>query len=211
MNRKIQVIRAPKRGAYDKSTIYDILDSCFLCHVGFVHDKYPVVIPTLFGRKDDNIYIHGSSASRMVKDLSEGIDVCITVTRVDGLVLARSAYHHSMNYASVVMFGKAQLVPDAEKEAALKVVSDHILDNRWEDCRLPNEKELKATKVLSLKIDEASAKIRQGPPLDEKEDYELSYWAGVVPIAQTYGQPIPDPLLNNAIKTPDYLPGNPHK
>lgn len=203
--KKIKVTRSPKRGIYDKESIYKILDNDFLCHVGFNHNNYPVVIPTLYGRKKDYVYIHGSSASRMMKNLEVGIDVCITVTQVDAIVLARSAYHHSMNYSSVVLFGKATKVEGDEKLKALKIISDNIVKGRWEDCRAPNALEMKATMVLKIKIDEASAKVRTGPPGDEKEDYELNYWAGLLPIEKSFGTPINDPLLDKNIAIPKYL------
>lgn len=197
---KTKVKRIPKRGHYDKETIYRILDGSFLCHVGFVHNQYPVVIPTLYGRKDNLVYVHGSNASRMMNDLSVGIPMCLSVTKVNGIVLARSAFHHSMNYESVVLFGTAVLIEDYdEKMEALKVVSENILPGRWDETRLPIPKEMKATKVLKIEIEEASAKVRTGPPGDDKPDYELDIWAGVLPINQTYGQPIPDELLKAGV------------
>jgi nitroimidazol reductase NimA-like FMN-containing flavoprotein (pyridoxamine 5'-phosphate oxidase superfamily) len=203
--KKLKVIRNPGRGHYDKETIYRILDRTFLCHTGFIHEGYPVVIPTLFGRDGDTLYLHGSQASRMMKDLEAGADVCITVTNVDGLVLARSAYHHSMNYESVVIFGKAKVVPDADKVRTLKVVSDHLLKGRWEDVRQPNAKELKATMVLSVSLENASAKIRSGDPVDEKEDYSLPHWAGIIPVKTMFGPPESDKKLLKKILPPDYL------
>lgn len=201
-SRKTKVIRNPKRGHYDTETLYRILDSRYLCHVGIVHEGYPVVIPMLYGRKDDRLYIHGSSASRLMKGMRSGIDICVEVTRVDGLVLARSAYHHSMNYASAVVFGKATIIEDETKKIeALKVISDHLLPGRWEEVRGPNELELRATMVLSLPISEASAKIRTGDPGDEPEDYELDIWAGVLPVSEVYGKPVPDALLRPDIPT----------
>ncbi len=196
-----KVKRIPKRGHYDKATIYEILDVGFLCHLGFSVKGQPYVIPTSYGRKGDKIYLHGATTSRMMVNLEEGIPVCLTVTHLDGLVLARSAFHHSMNYRSVVCFGTAKLIADtAEKEAALKIISDQILKGRWEESRLPIAKELKATTVLELTIDQASAKIRTGPPGDEKQDYELPIWAGVVPCEQVWGTPIPDPVLREGIE-----------
>lgn len=189
------VKRVPKRGHYDKETVYAILDEGFLAHVGFQVDGQPFVIPTLYGRNDDTIYLHGANTSRLIKELDKGIDACITVTHIDGLVLARSAFHHSMNYRSAVVFGKAYKVPDEEKEYALKVISDHVVDGRWEEARKPNEKELKGTSVLALEIQEASAKIRTGPPSDDKEDYELPIWAGVVETEFVKKETIDDPLL----------------
>ena len=200
LTKKTKVVRVPKRGHYDKETIYKILDNSFVCHIGFVHEDYPVVIPTLYGRKDSEVYVHGSSASRMMRGLEKGINMCLTVTRVNGLVLARSAFHHSMNYESVVLFGKATLIVDyEEKMEALKAVSDNVLMGRWEESRLPIEKEMKATKVLKISIEEASAKVRTGGPSDDKPDYDLDIWAGEVPIHQVYGQPINDELLRDGI------------
>ena len=203
---KTKVKRIPKRGHYDKKTIYSILDETFLCHAGFVHEGYPVVIPTLFGREENKIYLHGSSANRMMKDLGRGIDVSITVTNVHGLVLARSAFHHSMNYSSVVVFGKAVLIEGKEaKTHALKVISEHLIKGRWDDVRGPNDLELRATKVLELEIDEASAKIRTGDPSEEKEDYDLNVWAGIIPVEYQYGEPVNDTLLRKGIEIPGYL------
>lgn len=200
---KSKVKRAPKRGIYDRETIYNILDKEFLCHVGFVHNQsYPVVIPTLYGRRGDKIYIHGASVSRLVKQVEKGIDVCISIASVQGLVLARSAFHHSANYESVVIFGKGKLVPDEKKMEALKVISDQILKNRWEEARLPNAKEMKATKVIEIQIEEVSAKSRTGEPKDDLEDYELDIWAGVLPIEKSYGKPIPDSKLKEGVDIP---------
>ena len=197
---KIRVKRTPKRGHYDTKTIYRILDNDFICQVGFVYNNYPVVIPTIYGRKEDSIYFHGASVSRMLVTMEKGVNISINVTQTDGIVLARSAFHHSLNYHSVTVFGQAELVTDAnERMEALKVVSDQIIPGRWEEARLPNRKELKATKVLKLKITEASAKIRTGPPKDDKEDYDLDIWAGVVPIEKRYGQPMADPALKAGV------------
>ncbi len=197
---KTKVKRAPKRGHYDSETIYTILDNDFICQVGFVYNNYPVVIPTIYGRKDDYIYFHGASVSRMLVTMEKGVNISINVTQTDGIVLARSAFHHSLNYHSVTVFGQAELVTDEnERMEALKVVSDQIIPMRWEEARLPNAKELKATKILKLKITEASAKIRTGPPKDDKEDYDLAIWAGVIPIEKKYGKPIADPDLKPGI------------
>ncbi len=161
------------------------------------------MIPTGFARVGEDLYIHGSAASRMLRELSKGVDVCVTVTLLDGLVLARSAFHHSMNYRSVVVLGKATLVTDAdEKYAALKALTEHFVPGRWPEVRWPNELELKATSVLKLPIAEASAKIRTGPPIDDDEDYAMDVWAGVLPLALTAGEPIADPKLDTAIKSP---------
>jgi len=193
---RTRVKRIPSRGKYDKESIHNILDANFLCHIGFIHDGYPVVIPTLYGRDYDNLYIHGANTSRMLKSLQKGINISVAVTQVDGIVLARSAFHHSINYRSVVLFGIATPVTDPEQKLrALKVVSDQVLKDRWEEVRLPNERELKATTVLAIPIDEASAKIRTGPPIDDTEDYALDVWAGVLPFQFMVHEPEPDPLL----------------
>jgi nitroimidazol reductase NimA-like FMN-containing flavoprotein (pyridoxamine 5'-phosphate oxidase superfamily) len=197
-----KVRRITDRGHYDKATVYDILDSSFLCHVGFVVDEQPFVIPTLYGREDDTVYLHGSAASRMMKNLAAGIPVCLTVTLVDGLVLARSAFHHSMNYRSVVVFGTAVELTGEEKERGLFVISEQVLKGRWDEVRPPVEKELKATTVLRLTIESASAKIRTGPPSDEEEDYALPIWAGVLPMRQTFDTAQNDPKLKDGIDLP---------
>ncbi|HKS09840.1 MAG TPA: pyridoxamine 5'-phosphate oxidase family protein [Pyrinomonadaceae bacterium] len=197
--------RLPKRGHFDRDTVNAILDEGFICHVGFVADGQPFVIPTGYARVDDKLYIHGSQASRMLRTLAGGLDACVTVTIVDGLVLARSAFHHSMNYRSVLVFGHATLVDEPqEKYAALLALSEHIVRGRWADVREPNEQELKQTTVLCLPLDEASAKIRTGPPLDDEEDYALPIWAGIVPLKLTAGEPIKDPRLSVEIPIPDY-------
>ncbi|QYO66067.1 pyridoxamine 5'-phosphate oxidase family protein [Leptolyngbya sp. 7M] len=209
---RIKVKRLPARGAYDRDTIYAILDEAFICHVGFAVDGQPYVIPTGYARIDDHLYIHGSSASRMLRTLSEGVDVCVTVTLVDGLVLARSAFHHSINYRSVVVLGKAELVANREeKERALEAFTEHIIPGRWPEIRWPNELELKATSVLKLPIEEASAKIRTGDPKDDDEDYAMNVWAGVLPISETIGRPIPDSRLGNGIAIPPHITSYPRK
>ena len=197
-----KIKRAPKRGHYDHETIYRILDDSQICHIGFVHHEKPVVIPTIFGRKDDKLYIHGATVSRLIVELEKGIDVSLSVAHVDGLVLARSAFHHSMNYRSVVIFGKAKLVADHEKNEALKVISDHLISGRWEEVREPSTKELKATKVLEITIDEASAKISTGSPIDDAADYELDIWAGEIPYKQIALIPIADEKLKDGIEVP---------
>jgi nitroimidazol reductase NimA-like FMN-containing flavoprotein (pyridoxamine 5'-phosphate oxidase superfamily) len=197
--------RLPKRGKYDRDTINAILDEALICHVGFVVDGQPYVIPTGFARVENDLYIHGSSASRMLRSIAKGIDVCVTVTLLDGLVLARSAFHHSMNYRSVVILGKAELVVDTdEKNAALEAFTEHIIPGRWADVRWPTELELKATTVLRLPIDEASAKIRSGDPVDDDEDYSMDVWAGVLPLSLSVGQPVDDAKLSSGIATPDH-------
>lgn len=198
--------RLPKRGHFERETVYSILDEGFICHVGFVVDSRPVVIPTGYGRLGEKLYIHGSAASRMLRALREGIDVCVTVTLIDGLVLARSAFHHSMNYRSVVIFGRAQIVEsEEEKMRALHAFTDHVMLGRWEETRQPNSNELRATLVLSLSLVEASAKIRTGPPIDDDEDYELPVWAGELPLRLEAGEVIPDPKLRAGTDLPDYI------
>lgn len=197
--------RLPKRGEYDRSVVYAILDEGFVCHVGFVVDDKPVVIPTAYGRIGDDLYIHGSAASRMLRSLETGIDLCVTVTLIDGLVLARSAFHHSINYRSVLVFGNAGVVTDSdEKMKALHAFTDHVVRERWEDVRPPNENELRATLVLKLPLVEASAKVRTGPPIDDEEDYSLRVWAGVVPLTLNAGEPINDERLPTGIEPPRY-------
>jgi len=190
---RTRVVRHPERGAYDRETIHQILDAGFLCHVGFVSEGQPFVIPTGYGRKGEYLYIHGSAASRMLTNLAQGVQVCVTVTLLDGLVLARCAFSHSMNYRSVVVLGRAVLVDDpAEKLEALHVISDQIIPGRWAEVRQPSEQELKATSVLRLPLTEASAKIRTGPPKDSAADYALPIWAGVLPLRLTPGDPVRD-------------------
>lgn len=196
-----KVKRIPKRGHYDKETIYKILDSAFIAHVGFIVNGQPFVIPTAYGREGDTIYLHGATTSRMLVNLKLGIPCCLTVTHLDGLVLARSTFHHSMNYRSAVIFGRAIEVEGEEKMKALEIVTENILKGRWEESRKPNAKEMKATSVLRLEIDEASAKIRTGPPGDEKEDYDLPIWAGVIPLNHVWGTPEVDPLMKEEIET----------
>jgi nitroimidazol reductase NimA-like FMN-containing flavoprotein (pyridoxamine 5'-phosphate oxidase superfamily) len=197
--------RLPKRGSFDRDVVYEILDEGFICHVGFVANDEPVVIPTGYARRDDTLYIHGSQASRMLRHLSAGVDVCVTVTIIDGLVLARSAFHHSMNYRSVVVFGRASVIENREEKLlALRAFSDHVIAGRWDEVREPTEQELIATTVLALPLVEASAKIRTGPPLDDDEDYELRVWAGVIPLNLRAGQPISDPRLPAEIEAPTY-------
>jgi uncharacterized protein len=203
---RTRVVREPDRAVYDREAVYRILDEGFLCHVGFVVDGQPFVIPTSYGRHDATLYIHGSAASRMLRQVTkDGVPVCITVTLLDGLVLARSVFNHSMNYRSVVILGKAILVDDPqEKLAALRTLSEHILPGRWEDARQPNERELKATSVLRVPIEEFSAKVRVGPPIDDEEDYSFPTWAGVVPLEIKVGAPIDDARLLAGKEVPAY-------
>ena len=185
--------RLPSRGAYDTETIYAILDEALICHVGFAIDGQPFVIPTIHWRDGDTLYFHGSAASRMLRTLRGGVDACVTVTLLDGLVMARSAFHHSMNYRSVVVFGKAREVADRdEKLRALERLVEHIAPGRSAEVRGPSESELRQTLVLALPLHEASAKIRTGPPVDDADDYKLPVWAGVVPMALVKGEPVED-------------------
>lgn len=200
------VRRIPDRGRYDRETVYGILDEGFLCHLGFVLDGQPFVIPTLYGRDGDTIFIHGSHVSRMLKNLSEGIRACVTVTLTDGLVLARSAFHHSINYRSVTAFGTGvEVTDDEEKNRALKIISENVIPDRWDDARAPTKNELNVTTVIAILIEEASAKIRVGDPKDDKKDYELPIWAGVIPFVSSYGAPVNDSKLTEGIELPDYL------
>src|SRR5271169_5091185 len=205
---RTRVVREPQRAVYDRDAVNQILDEAFLCHVGFVansnSDFQPYVIPTSYGRDGDMLYIHGSVASRMLRNLDQGVPVCITVTLLDGLVLARSVFNHSMNYRSVVILGTATLVDDpAEKLAALRALSEHILPQRWDDSRQPDEKELKATSVLKIPIEEFSAKVRTGPPIDDEEDYSFPTWAGVIPLEMSVGAAIVDERCDRPL--PPYL------
>lgn len=205
---RVQVKRLPERGHYDAATLHAILDQTFLCHIGFTLEGQPYVIPTSYGRADDVLYVHGSAASRMLRSLAGGIPVCLTVTLLDGLVVARSLFHSSMNYRSAVILGTAREVTERdEKLRALRAISEQIFPGRWQDARQPNEAELKGTAVLALPLEEASAKIRTGPPKDEEEDYALPIWAGIVPLTLQAGAPQPDPRLPAAIagQAPAYL------
>lgn len=202
---RTRVVRESERGVYDRDTVYRILDEGFICHVGFNLDGQPFVIPTSYGRSGDNLYIHGSAASRMLRSLDKGISVCITVTLLDGLVLARSIFNHSMNYRSVVILGTATVVHDPEEKLkALRLLSEHILPGRWADSRQPNERELKATFALRVPITEFSAKVRQGPPIDDEEDYQFKTWAGVIPLEVVARPPIPDARSSPEIQVPAY-------
>src|SRR5438445_13839329 len=204
---RTRVVREPQRAVYDRDTINQILDEAFLCHVGFVADGQPFVIPTSFGRDGDVLYIHGSAASRMLRNLDQGVAVCVTVTLLDGLVLARSIFNHSMNYRSVVVLGTAVAVEDqAEKLQALRTLSEHILPGRWEESRQPNERELTATLLMRHPITEYSATMRTGPPIDHEEDYSFLTWAGVVPLQMVAGSPINDPKLDPKTPVPSCVP-----
>jgi hypothetical protein len=202
---RTRVVREPHRGVYDRETIYGILDEGIVCHIGFSTDSQPFVIPTLYARVGEVIYFHGSAASRMLRGASAGIPVCITVTLTDGLVLARSVFNHSMNYRSVVALGKAILVDTpAEKLEALRAFTEKIVRGRWEDARRPSDKELKATSILKLPLNEVSAKIRSGPVQDDEEDYALPVWAGIVPLRLQADAPIRDERCDPGIPTPNY-------
>jgi nitroimidazol reductase NimA-like FMN-containing flavoprotein (pyridoxamine 5'-phosphate oxidase superfamily) len=203
---RVTVRRLAKRGHYDRATIHAILDSGFICHVGFTIDGQPRVIPTAYVRIDDSVYLHGSPGNQMLRALLAGEEVCICVTQVDGLVLARSAFHHSINYRSVVLFGRAHEVSDPEeKDRVLKALSEHIIPDRWSEIRRPTEAELLGTLVVGIHIDEASAKIRTGPPKDDEADYALPVWAGVIPLSAVAGAPIRDPRLAPEIAPPQHV------
>lgn len=203
---KNNIRRLPKRGYYDRATIYRILDEALICHVGFVSAGQPYVIPINFARVGDSIVLHGAKASRLLKHIEAGNPVCVEVTIVDGLVLARSVFHHSVNYRSVVLFGTGHLILDEqEKLAALEAVTEHLIPGRWKEARLPNQKELNATSVVSVRIDEASAKVRVGPPVDEEEDYALPVWAGVLPLQEISLPPLQDELQSEDVSLPGYV------
>ena len=205
---RTRLVREADRAVYDREAAYRILDEGFLCHAGFTVDGQPFVIPTSYGRKDAQLYIHGSAASRMLREMKEGVPVCITVTLLDGLVLARSIFNHSMNYRSVVVLGTATLVDDPEEKLeALRILSEHILPGRWEDSRKPNEREIKATSVLCVPIEEFSAKVRQGPVVDDEDDYSFPTWAGVVPLEMVAVAPIDDARLLPGKSAPEYARG----
>jgi nitroimidazol reductase NimA-like FMN-containing flavoprotein (pyridoxamine 5'-phosphate oxidase superfamily) len=199
------VRRLPERAAYDRATLHAILDEGLVCHVGFVADGQPFVIPAVYGRIGDRLYLHGSSGSRMLRALAGGAPVCVTVTLLDGLVLARSAFHHSMNYRSVVVLGAAEPVSDAEERlAALRAIVEHVVPGRWRDARRPSAKELAQTLVVSLSIDEASAKLRSGPAREEAEDLALAVWGGEIPLRLAAGEPVPDASVRDGVAPPDY-------
>jgi nitroimidazol reductase NimA-like FMN-containing flavoprotein (pyridoxamine 5'-phosphate oxidase superfamily) len=205
-NERTRVVREPHRGVYDRESIYKILDEGFVCHVGFAVEGQPYVIPTMYARVGEAIYFHGSGASRMLRGVSSGIAVCVTVTLVDGLVLARSVFNHSMNYRSVVALGKAVLVDvPGEKVEALRAFTEKILPGRWEEARQPSEKELKATSILRLALTEVSAKMRTGPVEDDAEDYALKVWAGIVPLRMVADAAIRDERCDAGIAVPEYV------
>ena len=200
------VRRLSDRGHYDRATIHAILDEALICHVGFVDDGQPIVIPTIHVRMGDELYFHGSNASRLLAMISSGQPICVTVTLLDALVLARSAFDHSMNYRSVVILGSGRLVTNRDqKRAVLTALSDHVIPGRWEEVRQPSEQELDATTVACVPITEPSAKIRSGPPKDRAEDYDLPVWAGLLPLAMTPGAAIPDPRMTRPMPVPEYV------
>jgi nitroimidazol reductase NimA-like FMN-containing flavoprotein (pyridoxamine 5'-phosphate oxidase superfamily) len=200
---RTQVRRNPKRGSHDRPTIDAILDEALIAHVAWVHDGRPAVIPTLIARDGDDVLIHGSSASRTIRGLRKGLEACVEVTLIDGLVLARSAFHHSINYRSVILYGTLEEAPD--KAHALEIFTEKLIPGRWEHVRWPNPKELRGTAALKMRIEEGSAKIRSGPPVDDDEDYELATWAGVVPLAVRALTPEPDPQLRDGIPVPPHV------
>lgn len=203
---RTKVVRNAKRGIYDRETINKILDTNFLCHVGFNADHGPVVLPTLFGRDGDHIYIHGSTGAHMLRSMKQGIPVSVAITSVEGIVVARSHFHHSINYHSVVIFGVATEVTDVEeKMSALKVVTNHILPGRWDEARRPNTVEFTQTMVLKLPIDESSAKVRTGPPGDDAEDMDSPIWAGVLPVSTVLGEPEVDPDMRLSVPVPESI------
>jgi nitroimidazol reductase NimA-like FMN-containing flavoprotein (pyridoxamine 5'-phosphate oxidase superfamily) len=203
---RTRIKRIPKRGHYDRETIYQILDEALICHVGFAEKKQPYVIPINFARVGDAIVLHGAKASRLLKHVEAGHPVCVEATIVDGLVLARSVFHHSVNYRSVVLFGAGRTVEDErEKLAALEAITEHLIPGRWREARRPNRRELNATSVVSIKIDQASAKVRSGPPGDDPEDYALPVWAGLLPMQERPLSPVRDELMTQDIPVPGYI------
>ena len=198
--------RHPERGSHDRALVHEIVDAAPICHFGIIRDGQPVVLPTIHGREGETIYIHGSKAAGNLRDLEGGIDVCVTVTLVDGIKAARSLFEHSMQYRSAVIFGKGRLVTDPEeREVALRAITEHVLPGRWDDARQPNRPEDRQTGIIAVEIIEASAKINTGYPNDEPEDLDLDVWAGVIPMSISYGTPDPAPNLRDGIQVPDYI------
>jgi len=205
---RTHVVRESQLAVYDRAAVYQILDEGFICHIGFSVEGQPYVIPTSYGRAGDVLYVHGSAVSRMLRTLSHGVPACVTVTLVDGLVLARSLFNHSMNYRSVVVLGTTSVVEDREEKLkALHILSEHIMAGRWTEARQPNQRELKATLVLRIPIQEFSAKVRTGPPIDDEEDYAFPVWAGVIPLTLVPGEPIADSRVAKHQVVPKYVPG----
>ncbi len=202
-----KVKRISEKADYSKKTIHAIIDEALFCHIGIIHNDKPIVIPTIHARMDDQLIFHGANASRLIRT-SDQCNICVTITLLDGLVIARSHFHHSMNYRSVVLFGKAEIISDdLERMDAFKAITEHVSPGRWNDARKPNEIELKQTAVLKMPIDNASAKISEKFPSDEDDDYALDYWAGIIPVNQSYGEPENDPELKDGIELPEYLKG----
>jgi nitroimidazol reductase NimA-like FMN-containing flavoprotein (pyridoxamine 5'-phosphate oxidase superfamily) len=201
-SKRTRVRRIPRRGLYKRNEIYEILDGALICHVGFISDGFPHVLPMVAARSGNRLLIHGSTASRLTRTLAGGADVCVAVTQLDGVVVARAVFDNSMNYRSVVIFGRAHAVPEADKVNALKALVEHVLPGRWDEARGPNQKELRATTILALPIDEASAKVRSGPPQDDERDLALPIWAGEIPLRTVAAKPVPDPRLAPAIPLP---------
>lgn len=205
---RTKLTRLPKRGHHDTATIYPILDEGLVCHVSYQLEGQPFQIPTAYCRIGDTVYLHGSVGSHFFRELAKGVPVCIAVTHIDGLVMARSAFHHSVNYRSVVLFGKTQLVTDEdERWLALERITEHLVPGRWTDTRQPNASEMKKTMVLAIVIEEASAKVRMGNVGDDPEDADLPHWAGVLPIVLGYGTPIQDPAQDAGVAVPNYVTG----
>lgn len=201
-----RVQRLPERAAYDAETIYKILDEALICHVGIAHDNQPFVIPTIHARRGDTLLLHGASTSRLLQHIQAGNPICVATTLLDGLVVARGIFHNSMNYRSVVLFGVGHILDDpAEKYNALRALTECLMPGRWDDARLPSKKELKATTIIEMPIESATAKIRAGGPKDDAEDYASDWWAGVIPIEQKFLAPLKDPKLEKAIPVPRYL------
>lgn len=201
-----KVKRLPKRGQYDKKTIYEIVDEALICHVGFVFEDQPFVMPTIHVRIDDTIYLHGAVANRMLTHIKAGNNVCLTMTLIDGIVFARSVFHHSMNYRSAVLFGKGRVIADYdEKWKVFQALTEHIAKGRWNDARKPTEQETNVTTIVAIDIESASAKIRTGPAKDDEEDYTLPIWAGVMPVQMQFGEPISDERLINGVVAPKYV------
>ena len=201
-----RIKRAPKRGLYDRESIYQILDEALICHVGFVENGQPYVIPINFARVEDSLLLHGANSSRLIKHIQAGHPVCVEVTLVDGLVLARSVFNHSVNYRSVVLYGVGRAVEgNQEKLAALEAITEHFLPGRWREARQPNRKELNATSVVCIKIDQASAKVRSGPPIDDEADQGLPIWAGVIPLQELPLPPERDKLMTQDVTVPEYI------
>lgn len=203
--KRTTVRRLPERGAYDRATIDAILDATCIAYVGIVEDGTPLVLPMVFARDGDRLLLHGSPGSRLQRVLRGGAEVCVTVTRIDGLVLARSAAHHSVNFRSVLVLGRGVELEGEDKELAFERIVEHAVPGRWADCRQPSEHETRTTQVIAIPLTEASAKVRAGPPKDDEEDYALPHWAGVLPLAETFGTPVPDPRSHPGTELPAYL------